>query len=46
MKAKEFRTEAREKLAGKWGDAALIIMGSFVLYITYTISIWIKRIIF
>ena len=24
MKAKEFRTEAREKLAGKWGDAALI----------------------
>ena len=24
MKAKEFRTEAREKLAGKWGKAALI----------------------
>ena len=24
MKAKEFRTETREKLAGKWGEAALI----------------------
>lgn len=33
MKAKEFRTEAREKLAGKWGKAALITFLYLLLFI-------------